>query len=198
MIRREILDKEIKGINNIPIYGEGVEETLDYFSDAVRDSINNGSKVITTGIGKAGLVAKYAAGIFTSIGVPSIYLHPTESLHGDFGLVCDNDTLLIFSNSGKTDEVISLVKRIDKYKPHICGLLITSKKHTPLWELTDKVLFTGDPEETDYMKIVPTTSITVMVVWCHILLNEIAGYISHPRATFHKNHHGGYLGEKSK
>lgn len=193
-----IRQKEIEAIKNMSIYGEKSKEALDYFATAVRNSLNNRSKVITTGIGKAGFVAKYAASIFTSIGIPSIYLHPTEALHGDFGIVCDTDTLLMFSNSGKTDEVISLVERIDKHKPHICSLLITSKTHTPLWELADKVLFTGDPDEIDYMNLVPTTSITVMIVWCHILLMEIAVFVEDPRATFNKNHHGGYLGGKSK
>jgi arabinose-5-phosphate isomerase len=195
---KNIKQIEVEAITNMPISSDADLEAIEHFEISVRDSLMNKGKVITTGIGKAGLVAKYAAGIFTSIGVPSVYLHPTEALHGDFGIICDYDTLLMFSNSGETDEVISLVKRLDEYKPHVCTLLITSKKHTPLWEMADKVLFTGNPKETDLWELVPTTSVTVMIVWCHILLNEIAGYIENPRATFHKNHHGGYLGEKSK
>src|SRR5689334_9278115 len=111
---REILRIESEAVKNIPLD--------DALLDAVKLIVDCKGKVITSGMGKAGIIAKKVSSTFSSTGTPSVYLHPGEAQHGDLGMLGKNDLLLVFSNSGKTREAIEMValaRRLNKKLPVI-------------------------------------------------------------------------------
>jgi len=192
----EILQKEIIALQRIPI------DTDIYFS--VLQRIYNhthvfSGKVVTSGIGKAGEVAKNIATTFCSTGTPAIFLHPAEALHGDIGVLQSKDILLLVSNSGKTKELIQLMK-LQKhiYNITLPSILITGNPQSTLGKLVDYILPTGNPEEVCPLGLTPTTSTTVMSVIGDIL---VIGMMESNRFTvseYYKRHHSGYLGKKAK
>ena len=105
---KEILDAEADAIRNIPL-----DDAID---KAVETVLGCKGKVFTTGMGKAGYVAKKAASVFCTTGTPSVYVHPGDALHGDIGVVGHDDVMFAFSNSGKTREVEATVEFCKKKK----------------------------------------------------------------------------------
>src|SRR6478735_8804751 len=99
---KEILQIESDAVRSIPL-DENLLKALDII-------LKCKGKVVTSGMGKAGIIAHKVSTTFSSTGTPSIFLHPGEAQHGDLGLIHRDDILLVFSNSGKTREVIELVK----------------------------------------------------------------------------------------
>ena len=97
----EILAEEVAAISQIPL-----NDSLEHAIQAIRIAPG---KVITTGMGKAGHIAKKFAATLCSTGTPSVYLHPGEASHGDLGLIQSGDYMVAFSTSGRTREVIETV-----------------------------------------------------------------------------------------
>ena len=115
-------------------------------------------KIVTTGMGKAGIAMRKFTSILCSLGFPSCYLHPGEASHGDLGLITDKDILFVASTSGKTREVleiIELARNINVNK--IIG--ITSHLDSPIRKKADVVLDMGVIKEAGHLNIAPTSSI---------------------------------------
>ena len=113
---QEILQQEAQALLNIPI-------TNDYqkaISLIIQQIHNKKGKLVTSGMGKAGQIALNISTTFSSTGTPSVFLHPSEAQHGDLGILQDNDLLLVVSNSGKTKEIIDLIKDEYKKQKFIC------------------------------------------------------------------------------
>jgi len=186
---RQILDAEANAIRGIPST-PAVEKT-------VRLILACNGKVFTTGIGKAGYVARKAASTFSTTGTSAVFLHPADAPHGDVGVIQKGDVLLTFSNSGQTREVIETV--------HFCRHLgvgsvvsVTAGKDTPLGKLSDAVLEIGHIEEPCPLKLTPTASTTAMIALSDaiaLLVMEERGFT---KDDFAVRHHGGYLGKKSR
>ena len=81
------------------------------------------SSLIFCGVGKSGIIAQKCAATFTSLGLPSFYLHPTEALHGDLGRVRKSDAIVLLSKSGTTEEVLKLLPFLVTPKKNLIGLL---------------------------------------------------------------------------
>ena len=155
------------------------------------------SIVITTGMGKAGHIAQKASSSFSSLGIPSFYIHPGESAHGDIGVVREGDVLLVFSTSGKTREVIETVDFTRKL--NIGNIIaITSHPDSVIRKKADITIDMGIIKESGYLHTAPTTSIVVMLVIADIIATNAARINKFTVEDFHIRHHGGYLGEKSK
>lgn len=88
----------------------GSIELDEAFSDTVSSILDCNGKVVTTGMGKAGIAMKKFSAILCSFGVPSVYLHPAEASHGDSGIMSEEDILFVASTSGKTREVIETIE----------------------------------------------------------------------------------------
>lgn len=101
-----ILQQEAEAVLNIPVTS-GYEEAVTLIVKYVHEL---GGKLITSGMGKAGQIAMNIATTFSSTGTPAFFLHPSEAQHGDLGIVRDNDIMLLISNSGKTRELLELVR----------------------------------------------------------------------------------------
>ncbi len=103
---KEILKYEADSIMNLPV-NENYNQAIDLIVEQVN---KKGGKLVTSGIGKAGQIAMNIATTFSSTGTPAVFLHPAEAQHGDLGLIQPNDVMLLISNSGKTNEIVDLVK----------------------------------------------------------------------------------------
>jgi len=101
-------------------------------------------KVITTGMGKVGIIAAKMATTLSSTGTPACFLHPGEAAHGDLGLVSKNDVMITFSNSGKTREVVETIARAKKLNGmHL--IAITGHPDSPIGRQSDVVGIYGTP-----------------------------------------------------
>ena len=117
----EILTREIQALQAIP-------ETNDYEAaiQLILDRVHRqGGRLITSGMGKAGQIAHNIATTFSSTGTPAYFLHPSEAQHGDLGMVCEGDLMLLISNSGKTREVLELIELTRRMYPEFPFILIT-------------------------------------------------------------------------
>lgn len=189
-----ILEAEIVALQSIPQDNE-YERAIELILEAVH---RRGGRLITSGMGKAGQIALNIATTFSSTGTPAYFLHPSEAQHGDLGMVCPQDILLLISNSGKTREVIELVELARNMHPDISIILITGNTDSPLAEMVDVSLSTGNPREVCPLGLTPTTSTTVMTVLGDLLVVSVMQRIGFSYQDYAFRHHGGYLGHKSR
>jgi len=170
-------------------------------ADLNQNSINKlkkGGKLIISGMGKAGQIGMNIATTLSSTGTPSVFIHPSEAQHGDLGVVQKNDVLLLISNSGKTREILEfnyLVKRLHNNIPVIS---LSGNETSPLTDISDISLYTGNPKEICPLGLTPTTSTTVMTVVGDVLVVSMMEKINFSKEDYAKRHHSGYLGQKAK
>ncbi len=191
---RELLQKEIQAIQNIPVDGT-IVSAIDLIYLHVH---KRGGKVVVSGMGKAGQIGHNIATTLASTGTPAVFLHPSEAQHGDLGIVQREDVLLMISNSGKTREIIELEKLTKNIYPEIKIIGITGEQDSPLAQFSDVLLYTGGPEEICPLGLTPTTSTTVMTVVGDVLVVLLMERISFTREQYSLRHHSGYLGDKAR
>ena len=112
--------------------------------------------VVVTGLGKPGFIAQKLSATLASTGIPSLYLHPTEAMHGDLGRVSRGDVVLALSNSGATEEILRLVPALRRIGAKVVA--ITGDGMSPLARLSDLVLDVGSIPEACPLGLVPTAS----------------------------------------
>ena len=192
----ELLRLEVEAIQNIPV-NDSFENAVDIIKNHVHSSEKNG-KVVLSGMGKAGQIALNISTTLSSTGTPSVYLHPSEAQHGDLGILCKDDVLILLSNSGKTREILELIMLSRILHPDVKVISITGKTNSPLAENSDVVLHTGDSEEICPLGLTPTISTTLMTVIGDMIVVELMKKIGFTKKEYSKRHHSGYLGQKSK
>jgi len=186
-----LLQKISDAIKAIP-----VDDQLDAAVDAI---VKCNGKLVTAGMGKAGIIARKAASTFSSTGTPAVFLHPGEAQHGDLGMLSSQDVMLVFSNSGKTREVIELVTLTQQLFQHKLKIIaITSHPDSPLRNMSDVTLGIGEVEEICALGMAPTTSTTAMLALSDVLAVLVMEQNKFTKAEFLKRHHGGYLGEQKQ
>lgn len=191
---REILDAESKAISNIP-----VTDDYERAVDAILEHVHKrGGKLVTSGMGKAGQIAMNIATTFCSTGTPAVNLHPSEAQHGDLGVLQPNDIMLLISNSGKTREIIDLVKLARNLYSKLPLIVITGNNESELAEMADMTLYTGGSPEVCPLGLTPTTSTTMMTVIGDVLVVNVMSKTAFTKAQYALRHHGGYLGDKSR
>ena len=191
---REILEAESNAIKKIPVtddYQKAVEAIVEHVH-------RRGGKLVTSGMGKAGQIAMNIATTFCSTGTPAVNLHPSEAQHGDLGVLQPNDIMLLISNSGKTVEIVDLVKLAHNLYEQIPLIVITGNKDSELAQRADFVLYTGGAPEVCPLGLTPTTSTTMMTVIGDVLVVNTMRAIEFTSAQYARRHHGGYLGDKSR
>jgi arabinose-5-phosphate isomerase len=191
---KEIIRLEIEAIKNIPI-NDSFESAVNIIKTQVHDL---GGKVVVSGMGKAGQIGINIAQTLCSTGTPAVYLHPSEAQHGDLGILCFHDVLILLSNSGKTREISELIMLSRILQPRVKVISITGKIDSPLAIESDVVLHTGDSEEICPLGLTPTISTTLMTVIGDIIVVELMKKIGFTKQEYSKRHHSGYLGQKSK
>lgn len=189
-----LLRQEAQAVENIPIT-PAYEEAVNLIVEKVHEKRG---KLVTSGMGKAGQIALNMATTFCSTGIPSVFLHPSEAQHGDLGILQENDLLLLISNSGKTREIVELTALAERLYPQIKKIVITGNTESPLAQVADVCLATGNPAEVCLLGMTPTTSTTVMTVIGDILVVETMRKTGFTIEEYSKRHHGGYLGQRSR
>ncbi|MBU0489130.1 MAG: SIS domain-containing protein [Bacteroidetes bacterium] len=190
----DIINKEADSIRNIPVT-EAFSRAIEIIHNRVHIG---GGKVVTSGMGKAGQIALNIATTFSSTGTPAVFLHASEAQHGDLGVVQKNDILLLISNSGKTREVVELIRLVKQLYENIPAILITGNPETELAQSCDVAISTGNPPEVCPLGLTPTASTTTMNVIGDILIVCMMDKIGFTSEDYARRHHGGYLGEKLK
>jgi len=166
------------------------------FEEAVLALRDSRGKVLTTGMGKAGHVARKFASTLCSTGTPATYVHPGESAHGDLGLIERDDCIVAFSTSGKTREVLEMLQRGRQLGlGTIVG--ITSHPDSELRTLSDIVVDMGLVEEPCPHGLTPSASIAVMLAISDAIALVLMELKQFSRGDFGLRHHGGYLGAQA-
>lgn len=187
-IAQRVLKYEAQALSQL------VTQIEQSFAEACRAILQCQGRIIITGMGKSGHIGQKIAASFTSIGIPSHFLHPAEGFHGDLGIVHRQDLLLAISFSGETEEIIDLlsfVKYID-----VPVIAITSRPDSALAELANIVLLIGQFREADVYNLVPTTSTTLTLALGDALtvaLMEARGFTPEDFAVYHPR---GMLGKR--
>lgn len=150
-------------------------------------------RVVVTGVGKAGFIAQKVSATLASTGTPSLFLHPTDALHGDLGRITAHDLLLAFSHSGETEEVVRLLGPVKRLGAFV--LAVTGERASSLGRGADLVLEMGHFEEAGH-GLAPTTSTTVMLGFGDALAVAALHLRGLSEEEFHHFHPGGSLGRR--
>ena len=151
-------------------------------------------KVIVIGIGKSGIVSQKLASTFACTGTPAFFLHPSEGIHGDIGMMSKGDVVLVLSNSGETQEIIQLLPLIKRWG--IPLIVMTGNPHSVLARSGDVVLDTGVKEEACPLGLVPTASTTATLALGDALALALLEKKGFKEDDFAMLHPGGTLGRK--
>jgi arabinose-5-phosphate isomerase len=149
-------------------------------------------KVVTSGVGKSGLVAQRIAATLTSTGTPAFFLHPTEAAHGDAGILQSGDVALFVSKSGGSDELAPLIEFLRRLE--VPMIAITARADSALGHAARVVLETGEVREAGPLDLVPTTSATVAQVLGDALAMALVARRGFKDQDFAFLHPGGVLG----
>jgi arabinose-5-phosphate isomerase len=185
---RAILAHEAQAISRVPLDAQFVR-AVDMLSSCK-------GKVITTGMGKAGNIACKMAGTLSSTCTPACFLHPGDAAHGSLGLLDEKDTIIAFSTSGKTREVVEMLTLSRKLGvTRIIG--ITSHPDSMIRSLCDAVINMGDVEEPCPLALTPTATTAVMLAIADALALVLMEKKGVTPNDYGLRHHGGYLGKKA-
>lgn len=186
---KKILNGFSQAISNIEVNGN-FSKAIDLIKDCK-------SKIVVSGMGKAGVAMQKFSSTLCSLGFPACFLHPGEAMHGDMGLVVPEDILFVASTSGKTREILELIDIIKKNGVYKI-IAITSHLDSPLRNKVDIVIDMGVIEEAGEIKMAPTTSIlTILAITdtLAIIASEEKGF---NKKDFGRFHHAGYLGQVAR
>ena len=186
---RFVLDREAAAIRAIR-----VDATYEAAIEALRLCT---SKVVTTGMGKAGFLARKFAATLSSTGTPAVFIHPAEAAHGDLGLIAEGDCIVASSTSGKTVEIVELVE-LSRHLTSARVICITSHPESELRRLSDVVLDMGVIEEPCPLGLTPSASMAAMSAIGDALALTLMELKGITRRDYGLRHHGGYLGHKAR
>lgn len=175
---------------------ERLAERLDQkgFERVVNMILNCRGRVVVTGIGKSGAIGRKIAATFSSTGTPSFFLHPTEGVHGDLGMVTENDVVLALSHSGETEEVLGILPLLKRIGARIIAL--TGKACSTLAKQADVVLLVEVEREACPLNLTPTASTTATLALGDALAIAVMSKRRFTKEDFAKFHPGGTLGKK--
>jgi len=185
---QQVLDVEAAAVRNA---SAALDEA---FERAVRLIVDCPGAVLTSGIGKAGHVARKLSASFSSTGTPSHFLNPAEAVHGDVGSVRKGDVVLILSYSGESDEIVRMLSVIKKLGNPV--IAITRNASNSLARFSDVVLKLGSVEEACPLGLAPSASTTAMAALGDGLFLTVMRQRNFTADDFSLYHPAGLLGRK--
>jgi D-arabinose 5-phosphate isomerase GutQ len=201
-----VLNTEAIALRNLSRLYETDAVARDGFNQTVQAIIRQQStngKLVVIGVGKSGHIGQKLVATFKSLAIHAVFLHPTEALHGDLGIVGSNDTLMFITYSGKTQELLLMLPHLDESLPTILLTSHTSSgtcefiKHRPNTILLPAPI--PEPEKTSFGVSAPTTSTTVALAIGDAIAIAAAKEINASIASvFAKNHPGGAIGAAAR
>ena len=160
------------------------------FIAAVEVMVECKGKILTTGIGKAGHIAKKFAATLCSTASPADFIHPAEAAHGDLGLVGPNDVMIAFSTSGKSREVIEILE-MSRHLGVTTIIGVTSHPDSELRDYSDLVLDMGTIAEPCPLGLTPSASMAVMLAISDAIALALMEQKGVTREDYGLRHHGG-------
>jgi len=185
---KEVLEVEAQGILNL------IPKLGPEFEKAVETIYQNKGRVILTGIGKAGLVARKIVATLNSTGTPALFLHPVEAMHGDLGMVTSRDIVLAISNSGETGELTLLLPSLKQIGIKLISFV--GNPESSLAKQSDLVIDVGVEKEACPLGLAPTTSTTAALAMGDALAVALIKRRQFNHQDFRRFHPGGTLGER--
>lgn len=185
---RKVFDTEIAALVKTR---DALDDTYLQILDLI---INCEGKVIITGMGKPGHIAAKLAATFASLGTPSFRLHPAEAMHGDLGMISENDVVIAISFSGESDEIVRILPNIKMIGATLVG--ITGNPNSTLAKASDLVQVLPKFEEACYLGLAPTSSTTAVLCYGDSLAVVASGIYGFKDSDFGKFHPAGSLGKK--
>jgi arabinose-5-phosphate isomerase len=185
---RKVLEIEAEAIREL------IPRLDESFDRAVEILLACGGRVVTTGMGKSGIIAQKISATLASIGTPSLFLHPAEAIHGDLGRIVKGDVLVAVSNSGDTEEILALVPWLKRLGVPLVTL--SGNPRSPLGQAADVHIDVGVRLEACPLGLAPTASTTAALAMGDALsmaLLERRGFTVDDFAVLHP---GGRLGKK--
>jgi len=164
------------------------------FADAVDCLYSCSGRVVVTGMGKSGLVARKIAATLSSTGTPALFMHPVEAVHGDLGMIVRGDVVLALSQSGDTEEILNLVPNIKRLDVKLVAM--TGALRSTLAQAADITLDCSVAQEACQLGLAPTASTTTMVALGDALAVALAEKRGFKEEDFADLHPGGKLGKK--
>lgn len=164
------------------------------FARAVGLLARSTGRAIVSGVGKSGLIGRKIAATLTSTGTPATFLHPSESLHGDLGIVGASDVAILISKSGESEDLVALLDHLKRLG--VCTIAITGDRNSTLARHTDVSLDAWVSEEACVHDLAPTTSTTVALALGDALAVALLEEKGFKADDFARLHPGGALGRK--
>jgi len=165
------------------------------FDKAVNTIVNCQSKIILCGVGKSGLIAAKIASTLSSVGSPAFSLSANDCLHGDLGSITKKDVLILISNSGRSEEIVPIIKFANRNKIKLIG--IVSKKNSLLYKGSDIKILLPDVKESG-LGVVPTSSTSIQLAIGDALAVAALKKKQFSKYDFSRLHPGGSLGKQLK
>jgi arabinose-5-phosphate isomerase len=171
-----------------------VPRVNDQFGSAVDLLRHCTGRVIVTGMGKSGIIARKIAATLTSTGTPALFLHPAEAIHGDLGVIQRDDVVVALSNSGETDEILRLLETIKRLGARLVA--ITGGRGSTLGRAANVTLDCAVTEEACPWNLVPTASTTAALAMGDALAMTVSVAKGFRLEDFASLHPGGKLGKR--
>ena len=187
-IARQVLEAEATAIGNL------IDQLGEDFGKAVELVVNCTGRVVWTGMGKSGIICRKLAATMSSTGTPALFLHPAEAIHGDLGMVTENDLVVAISNSGATDEILRLLEILRRQGIKLIAM--SSHPDSPLARAADVHLDLGVRNEACPLNLAPTASTTASLALGDALALSVSVRKGFREEDFARFHPGGKLGKK--
>ena len=165
------------------------------FTDAVNEILNCNGKIVLSGMGKSGHIARKIASTFASTGTPAFFMHPGEASHGDLGMITKDDIVIFFSNSGQSDELISIFPTIKRIGAKIIG--ISGNANSELANESDIHISAAVTKEACPLGLAPTASTSVSLALGDALAICVLDLREFTAEDFANSHPGGNLGKNT-
>jgi arabinose-5-phosphate isomerase len=187
-IARDVLEIEAKAITDL------VSHLNEAFSKAIRIIMERRGRVVVSGIGKSGHIARKIASTLASTGTPAFFVHPAEASHGDLGMVMRDDVFIGLSNSGESAELLAIVPLLKRQGAKLIAL--TGNAKSTLAQEADVHLYAGAEKEACPLNLAPTASTTAALALGDALAVALMHAKGFTRDEFARSHPGGALGRK--
>ncbi|MHA1682253.1 MAG: SIS domain-containing protein [Promethearchaeota archaeon] len=185
----EILAIQRKYIEHFSITSEILEGI-----EKIRETKDSNRIIVTTGMGKAGIIATKMSATLASIGFPSYFVHPAEAGHGDIGRIAPGDLIIVFSNSGSTGEVLSMITNLHLLNNNTNFVITVGSSNDPKIP-HDLAISYGKVDESCVVSKVPSTTTTLMLIIADILAITASESLGLDDSWFKARHPGGAIGQ---
>ena len=185
---KDVLQQEARGIENL------IPKLDQNFVNAINLIMESKGRVVVTGMGKSGHIARKISATMASTGTPAIFLHPGEAIHGDLGMVTGDDVVLAISKSGETREVLNMLPSLKRIGAKV--IAIVGEHNSTLAKNSDVILDASVEKEACPRGLAPTTSTTVALALGDALAVVLLSCHHFTKDQFAIFHPGGSLGRK--